>query len=149
MKDGVIRPIAICLFSRDGRILAAEGYEPARQQTFYRPLGGEIEFGETGAQAVVRELREELGAEVRDLRFLGTLENLYTFDGRPGHEIVLVYDGALADRTLYEREVLHGAEDDGQPFRARWVPAAAGPGEPPLYPEGLASLLRAPAGSDD
>jgi hypothetical protein len=40
-----IRPIAICVFRHKDRILVAEGYDPVKKQTFYRPLGGVIEFG--------------------------------------------------------------------------------------------------------
>ena len=34
MKPNVIRPIAICVFRHDGRILAAEGYDPLKAQVF-------------------------------------------------------------------------------------------------------------------
>jgi len=40
-----IRPIAICAFLRNNRILVAEGFDPVKDETFYRPLGGGIEFG--------------------------------------------------------------------------------------------------------
>ncbi|HEX5141250.1 MAG TPA: hypothetical protein VFX19_09915, partial [Dehalococcoidia bacterium] len=44
---GRIRPIAIVVFRRpDGAILVAPGFDTVKQQHFYRPLGGEIEFGE-------------------------------------------------------------------------------------------------------
>ena len=46
MKKNRIRPLAICVFLNNNRILVAEGYDPIKQQTFYRPLGGGIEFGE-------------------------------------------------------------------------------------------------------
>ncbi|MCA9941424.1 MAG: NUDIX domain-containing protein, partial [Anaerolineales bacterium] len=58
-----IRPLVICLFRHKNHILVMEGYDPVKQQTFYRPLGGGIEFGEHSAIALRRELREELGAE--------------------------------------------------------------------------------------
>jgi hypothetical protein len=32
-----IRPLAIGIFRRDDRILVCEGYDPIKQQTFYRP----------------------------------------------------------------------------------------------------------------
>ena len=38
-------------------------------------------------------------------RFLFTLENIFTFNGEPGHEIVMVYDGRLVDEKLHEQEV--------------------------------------------
>jgi 8-oxo-dGTP pyrophosphatase MutT (NUDIX family) len=143
MKPNAIRPIAICVFQHDGRILAAEGYDPLKQQPFYRPLGGAIEFGEYSVATLVRELQEELGAAVADLRYLGTLENVFTFNGRVGHEIVMVYDGAFIDPSLYEQSYLDGVEDSGAPFRAVWLSLSdcCRPNAPPVYPTGLLELL--------
>ena len=83
-----IRPLAICVFHRNGRIIVNKSYDPVKHETFYRPLGGGIEFGETSAQAVEREIEEEIGAKVTKLQLLGTLENIFTYLGDPGHEIV-------------------------------------------------------------
>jgi 8-oxo-dGTP pyrophosphatase MutT (NUDIX family) len=143
MRKGAIRPIAICVFYHNGRILAAEGYDPTKQQHFYRPLGGSIEFGERSSETIARELREELGVEVKELRYLGTLENIFIYNGEQGHEIVLVYDGAFVDEQLYEQPVLHGYEaDDGATFTAVWLDLAAQrPESPPIYPDGLLAYL--------
>jgi 8-oxo-dGTP pyrophosphatase MutT (NUDIX family) len=141
-----IRPLAICVFSHQERILVAEGYDPVKGQLFYRPLGGGIEFGERSQEALVRELREELGAEVAGLRYLGTLENIFTFAGEVGHEIVLVYDGRLADEGYYTQESVQGFEVEmSEPFTAVWKALAFFQGEdaPPLYPDGLLELLLA------
>lgn len=145
MKPNVVRPIAICIFSHNGRILAAEYSDPVKRQPFYRPLGGTIEFGEYSAATIAREMAEELGVAVSDLRYLGTLENVFTYNGQTGHEIVMVYDGAFIDRTLYEQPVLDGVEDSGGTIRAVWVRLAdcRAPGAPPLYPTGLLELLEA------
>ena len=61
MKAGKIRPLAICVFLHQGRILVSVGYDSVKKQTFYRPLGGKIEFGEPSAETVRRELMEEIG----------------------------------------------------------------------------------------
>jgi NADH pyrophosphatase NudC (nudix superfamily) len=143
MKTGAIRPIAIGIFRSDERILVAEGYDPLKEQVFYRPLGGTIEFGERGHKAVVRELREELGAEATNLRYLCTLENIFTYNGQPGHEIVLVYEGELTDKSFYNRERLEACEDDGAPFVAVWKRLEDFGSHAPLYPDGLPELLRA------
>ena len=141
-----IRPIAICVFRDHDRILVAEGYDPLKQQTFYRPLGGGIEFGERGHETICRELMEELGAEVKpeSLTYLGTLENIFTFNGTPGHEIVLIYDGALVDSGLYEQAVIVGHEADvKESFNAMWKSLAEfGEGKSILYPTGLLELLK-------
>jgi 8-oxo-dGTP pyrophosphatase MutT (NUDIX family) len=138
-----IRPLAICLFSHRGRILVAEGYDPVKQQRFYRPLGGGIEFGEPAVQTLHRELCEELGVEIKNLRYIGTLENIFTFNGERGHEIVLVYDGAFVDASLYDLEQIHGHEDAGHlPFIAMWKRLDEFTNAEPVYPDGLIDLLR-------
>jgi hypothetical protein len=38
---------------------------------------------------------EELGAEIADVRLRGVLENLFTWDARPWHEIVILFDATL------------------------------------------------------
>jgi 8-oxo-dGTP pyrophosphatase MutT (NUDIX family) len=136
-----IRPIAICIFSNNGRILVAEGYDAVKQQTFYRPLGGSIEFGERGEETIRRELKEELGAEVVNLKYLGMAENIFVYQGKSGHEIVLMYDGEFVDKGLYERAMLEGNEF-GQPFKAVWKGLDEfGPEKAPLYPDELLELL--------
>ena len=148
MKEGQIRPIAIGIFRRDDQILVFEGYDPAKGETFYRPLGGAIEFGEYGHQALAREVREEIDTEIENLRYLGLSENLFTFAGQVGHEIVLIYEGDLVGDAICERDLVMGREDDGSPLKVVWAPLARFErGEAPLYPDGLLDLLLAQAAS--
>jgi 8-oxo-dGTP pyrophosphatase MutT (NUDIX family) len=142
VKPGKVRPIAICIFQKDDRILVAEGYDRVKQQRFYRPLGGTIEFGEPGDQTIIRELQEELGAKVTDARYLTTLENIFIYQGELGHEIVLVYTGNFADKSIYGTLQLEGREDDGKTFTAMWKSLTDfSDGQTPLYPTGLLALL--------
>ncbi|GAB4485486.1 MAG: NUDIX hydrolase [Anaerolineales bacterium] len=143
MKPERIRVIAICVFRNGNKILAFEGYDTIKQQAYYRPLGGTVEFGERSDQAVIREIREEINAEVIDLRYLGTIENIFIYEGNKGHELVQVYDGRFADESLYEKTIIQGVEK-ASPFRAVWVDLEkTGNGQPPLYPTGLVELLQA------
>lgn len=144
MKKNRIRPLAICVFLKNNRILVAEGYDPVKQQTFYRPLGGGIEFGEKSEDTVRRELMEEIGAEVGEVWYLGALENIFIFNGAPGHEIVQVYDGVLKDSGLYEQAVIVGKEAEiDESFTAVWMSLRRfESGESILYPTGLLELLR-------
>ena len=61
-----IRSVSLCVFLNKNRILVFEGYDKVKDEIFYRPLGGGIEFGETAEETVRRELREEINAEVDD-----------------------------------------------------------------------------------
>ena len=143
MKKNKIRPIAICVFRNNDRILVAEGYDPIKKQLFYRPLGGGIEFGEKSEDTVRRELMEEIRAEVGDVWYLGTLENIFVFNGTPGHEIVQVYDGALKESGLYDQAVIAGQEADiNESFQAVWMSLDEfGDGKSILYPSGLLEML--------
>ena len=140
-----IRPLAICLFRHNGKILVSEERDPTKGETFYRPLGGGIEFSEHSTEALRREIMEEIGAEVKDLVYLGTLENIYVFDGEPGHEIVQVYDGALTEVGLYEQAVISGYEAEvNLPMKVLWKSLDEfGPGKAILYPDGLLKILPA------
>ncbi len=139
-----VRPIAICVFRNSDRILVFDGHDPVKDETFYRPLGGGIEFGESSEATVRRELKEEISVDVGDLRFLGTLENIFTFNGNSYHEIVMVYDGALIDSGLYDQVEIHGKEANGDNIRAMWKSLDEfESGQVILYPDGLMKLLRA------
>ncbi|HEY5729218.1 MAG TPA: NUDIX domain-containing protein [Anaerolineales bacterium] len=139
-----IRPLAICVFLNEDRILVFEGYDPVKKQTFYRSLGGGIEFGEHSEEAVRREIMEEIDSEVTDLKYLGTLENIFTFNGEHGHEIVQVYDGVLKESGLYEQAEVEGHEAEiNESFKAVWKNLNEfGEGKSTLYPDGLLDLLR-------
>jgi 8-oxo-dGTP pyrophosphatase MutT (NUDIX family) len=142
MRKEAIRTIAICVFRNGDRILVAEGVDSVKQQSFYRPLGGMIEFGERSEETIRRELMEEINAEVGDLRYLGLLENIFVYEAERGHEIVLIYDGKFVDPSLYEKTVIFG-DELGSPIRAIWITLSElGPQKPPLYPAGLDEILK-------
>ena len=143
-KKKRIRPLAICVFRSRNRILVMEGYDSIKQEYFYRPLGGGIEFGESSSETICRELMEEIHVEVdrQSLRYLGAVENIFTFNGKPGHEIVLIYDGSLMDPGLYDQAAIVGKEADGEEFRAVWKNIGEfGVGKSILYPTGLLEML--------
>ena len=147
MTERKIRPLAIGVFSHGDKILVFEGYDPTKDEIFYRPLGGMIEFGEYGREALAREIREEIGQEIAHLRYLGSLESIFVFDGERGHKIVLVYDGELLDPFIYQKDIIEGYEEDIAglrfKFKAMWksLDEFYGREAPPLYPDGLIELL--------
>ncbi len=145
-KKARIRPLAICVFRRDDKIFVARGYDSHKGETFYRPIGGKIEFGERSSETVIREVREEIGVEVTDLAYLGALENIFSFEEQPGHEILFIYDGEFRDPAMNRDDLEIIGRDDGEIlYEGSWKPLDFFRGDeaPPLYPRGLLELLDA------
>ncbi|CAG9623285.1 NUDIX hydrolase [Sutcliffiella rhizosphaerae] len=124
MKKGVIRPLVICLFRNNNSILVAEGYDTVSKEYFYRPIGGGIEYGELSSDALVREIQEEIKTSITNLEYLGTIENIFTYNGEIGHEVVMVYDATFVDSSLYKTSIFEGEEDDGTLFKLLWKPVS-------------------------
>lgn len=137
---GYIRVKAVCLFTKGSRMLAIDGFDPTTQQRFWVPVGGRVELGETSRDAVRREVREELAAEVTGLKLLGVLENRFIFDGGEGHEVLFVYDALFVDESMYGLSRVDGVEE-GHAFKAYWIDPASPDHGRPLYPDGLLDLL--------
>lgn len=142
MAEHRIRALALCVFHHNGKILVNEFRDPVSQQTCFVPIGGGIEFGETSAEAIVREVQEELGLSMSDVRLLGTLESLFVYNGKPGHEIVQVYDATFVDRSVYSHPQIEGHESNGAPFTARWHASSSFSELATLVPKGLHDLLK-------
>ena len=51
-----------------------------------------MEFGESADQTVRREFREEFSLNVEPGKRLAVIENFFTLDGEPGHEVVIVHE---------------------------------------------------------
>ncbi|MCZ7478375.1 NUDIX domain-containing protein [Micromonospora sp. WMMC273] len=63
-----IRPVALAVPRRGEDVLVFEYHDSTKDETFYRPLGGGLDFGETAEATVRRELREGLDVIVELLR---------------------------------------------------------------------------------
>ena len=72
----------------DGKVLLCL---PKDRSYSYLP-GGHIEFGETGREALVREMKEETGLDATAGRFLGVVESRFVQKGEPHCEINLIYE---------------------------------------------------------
>ena len=84
----------------DGRVLLCR---PKKGGYTYLP-GGHIEFGEKGAEALRREVREELGVDSTVGDLLGVVESSFVQHGKPHAEISLVYRLTLADQGAKSQE---------------------------------------------
>ena len=72
---------------REGKVLLCR----PRGGTYSYLPGGHIEFGETGAQALAREVEEELGLKAAVGDMIGVVESQFVQKGKKHAEISLVY----------------------------------------------------------
>ncbi|ARV62038.1 NUDIX hydrolase [Nostocales cyanobacterium HT-58-2] len=119
-KPGEIRVLALGLIRDGDRIFLSEGYDPVKEVTFYRAMGGGVDFGETSLEALKREFQEEIQADLTNIRYLGCLENIFTFNGQPGHEIIQLYESDFVDSKFYQLEKLVFSEGEREKA-ALWV----------------------------
>jgi 8-oxo-dGTP pyrophosphatase MutT (NUDIX family) len=139
-----IRVVAIGLHWRDGRLLAAEVRDDAGRIKGVRPLGGEIEFGESWRTALLREFNEELGIDIIIVGEPLMMENIFVHEGSTGHEVMFITEVAFPDGAFAGQDRIDFREDNGEEIVARWFDLGDldVDGGPSLYPTGLKELLR-------
>ena len=113
-----IRPIVLGLAIKNNKLLVEEGFDSVKNETFYRCLGGGIEFLEKSSDALKREFKEEIGINVIIRDFLGISENIFTYKGKNAHELVLFYSIDIADKDFKEEYVV---TDDSGKSKALWI----------------------------
>lgn len=142
-RADAVRAKAVAVCRNAGRVLVERGYDRVAGSRFYRAIGGHIDFGERAAQTVAREWSEEYGLTLQDVRLLGVLENVFTYEGRPGHEVVFAFQARIVEPEVYQRDELVGIDPDGRRHEAVWVSLDdLATGGIPLSPAGLMELLR-------
>jgi putative intracellular protease/amidase/ADP-ribose pyrophosphatase YjhB (NUDIX family) len=138
-----IRPLALGMFKNPkGQYLYHQGYDRVKKEAYYRPLGGGIEFNEHGTFTLRREIQEELGLEVRVHELLGSFENIFKFEERNGHEVIMIFRAEFVDRSVYVRDEFELYETGHSIARAVWrsIDEIKAEGAN-LYPAGLEELI--------
>lgn len=134
-----IRPIVLGIAIKDNKLLVGEGYDNEKNQTFYRCLGGGIEFLEKSTDALKREFKEEINAEIVVKDFLGVFENIFTYTGKNAHEIVFFYSIEIPDKYYKDEYKII----DQTNHVAKWIDISEFKnGEKILYPTGTLKYIK-------
>ncbi len=113
-----IRPIVLGLAIKNNKILVGEFYDNVKNQTFYRCLGGGIEFLEKSTDALKREFKEEINVDIVIKDFLGVSESIFVLNGKNAHELVFFYSVEILDE--YYKEEYHIKEEKCE-YTAKWI----------------------------
>lgn len=140
-EDGTIRVVALGIVRRHGvdgeratgtndggrtELLVSRHRNPETGEAFYRPLGGGVEFGEHGEDALRREFREELGVSLETVSLLDTYEDVFDHEGETHHELWRCYEVEIVEDWPYENESFAGyeseADEEEEKFECVWKP---------------------------
>ena len=113
-----IRPIALGLTIKNNKLLVSEGFDKVKNEIFYRCLGGGIDFLEKGKEALKREFLEEINVDIIVKDFLGISENIFTYQGKKAHELILFYSIEIPDKNYQEEYKV--IDDHGETI-AKWI----------------------------
>ena len=110
-----VSPAMMALVTRGRELLLARSHR--FPQGMYSALAGFVEPGETIEDCIVREVREEVGVEVANLRYFASQS--WSFP----HSLMIAFTAEYAGGEL--------RCDDSEIAEARWFPADALPPRPP------------------
>lgn len=131
------RVAGICL--HDGRVLL----QTTTDDTAFAFPGGHVAFGETNAQTLVREFKEELGADIRVGELKWVAEVFFPWGNRQCHQICLYYMVEIVDDLTPREGIFLGKEQmEGRRFdlEFHWVPLGRA-GDYEIYPTQCRELL--------
>ena len=121
-EDGVFsyRVAGICV--EDGKVLLQT--TTGEDKSFAFP-GGHVAFGETNEETLIREFREEIGAQISvgDLKWVA--EVFFPWGDRPCHQICLYYQVEIEDSNVPKHGVFQGVEkmeDRSFSLEFHWIP---------------------------
>ena len=140
MTQQYVRVRACGVFRRGTEVLLIRQYNDVGVARYMTPGGG-VDYGERVEDAVRREMREEVGVQVSDARYIGMFETLgRTPEGHLAHGISLVYEVVTQDEAIYLRDTA-AVDDNWLPFTAVWIHPADVPGGTSDVAGGLPRVL--------
>lgn len=138
----LIKALGLIINDND-EILVVEDFDSVKLDYYYRPIGGTVEFNEYSIDTLVREFNEELQAELAEISLATVIENIFTCNGEPGHEIVFLYNCRLVDPKFYQKKKFTIEESNNSIYTARWLALSeCFSGKYRLVPERMVEYLK-------
>jgi len=109
------------LILNQSKILVYEVEDKIKKKSFFRLIGGHIEFGESASEALKREFIEEINQEIQIVRKLDVFENIFTYKGDSQHEFVSLFEVKFLNKDMYKKNNIIGHEGPNRKFYAQWI----------------------------
>ncbi|QHW34768.1 NUDIX domain-containing protein [Paenibacillus rhizovicinus] len=132
MNRPLLRAEAIIVHRHDQSILV----QCAADEAFYRFPGGTVEFGETAAEAIRRELIEEFDLQAEIGAIACVNESIVEYDGKQRHDCTILHWGAVNEERI--QDAIAHSEAEGIQLTWRTMEQLRGK---PVYPEGILAYL--------
>lgn len=133
------RIAGICI--QNGKILLQK---PTNDNGFAFP-GGQVAFGETNAETLIRELKEEIGADIEVGSLKWVAEIFFPWGDKACHQICLYYEISLKDETRIPLDgyFIGDEQIEGRNFNIEfhWIPLDKLDGLE-IYPTNTSKLLK-------
>lgn len=100
LEKATINCRAAGFITRQGKVLLHK----KENDDFWALVGGKVKCMETSGDAILRELKEELGVEVRAEKLLMIAENFFVFDEKRVHQFCFIYKIDDCDNKICYRE---------------------------------------------
>lgn len=102
----------------DGHVLLCQSQ--ANDSFWFLP-GGRVDMMEPTPETLRREMTEELVTQVEVGPLRMVVENFFTLDGRPHHEIGFYYTVRFTDAAILDKSrIWHGVVDGSYKLNLRW-----------------------------
>ena len=122
MGKNRIRPIALGLIEHEGHIFVSNGNDSTSLEAFYRFLGGGIDFQESSEAALTREFQEEVQATLTHIEYITCLDNIFTYNGKPKHELIQLFRAQFVEASFYQLSQTFELIEGDRSESAFWIP---------------------------
>lgn len=97
-------------------------FQKRKADKFWALPGGKIEILETTAEAIKREIREELGVENIEVgEVLSVIENFFEWNGTRVHQYIFTHKVTLNDKMYNNIKEEFKGKEEGKDVMFKWI----------------------------
>lgn len=105
--DKPIRKAVRCYLIKDDKVVVTKYKEGNKKAGYYEIPGGKIEEGETPEQTAIREMKEETGLKIRNLKYRGNM--------------TIEYPNRIFDFDVFICNECEGESQDFEDNTSEWI----------------------------